>query len=55
MKTSWQEAPADITRLSIRWLFHETVADPGKSTPEDVVTSTTAPLDDVSNEGFWSS
>jgi len=48
MKSEWEEAPAALPRLNIRWLLQETVHEGERSsTPEDAVTSTTALLDEV--------
>lgn len=46
MRKEWQQAPASIPRLDIRWLLKESVVE-RNMTPDDVVTSTTALLDEV--------
>lgn len=51
MKSEWEEAPAILPRLNIRWLLQETNhGGERSSTPEDAVTSTTALLDEDSQE-----
>ena len=47
MKSGWQKAPEELLRLDIRWLLQEKVDD-RIPTPDDVVTSTTALLDEAS-------
>ena len=45
MRSNWQLPPKELPLLDIRWLFQDTFTV--ASTPEDVVTSTTALLDEV--------
>ena len=51
MKDQWEKAPASVTQLDIEWLLNPQKDEPKDpeevSTPENIVTSTTAPIDDV--------
>ena len=53
MRKNWQEAPGELPRLDIEGLLSRETIEQRMPSPEDVVTSTTAPLDDVRKCPSW--